>query len=65
VIPVLYSLISGLKRRLGFTAPQDERDDFGDMVASNVVAASNGHAPALAAAEGAGTLREPDGAGAR
>ena len=42
VIPVLYSLISGLKRRLGFTAPQDERDDFGDMVASNVVARAMG-----------------------
>ncbi|HEY7355679.1 MAG TPA: efflux RND transporter permease subunit, partial [Ktedonobacterales bacterium] len=52
VIPVLYSLASGMKRRLGFRPPQ-QRDDEGDTVAlPAVVTAASGEE---SEAEAAGT----------
>ncbi|HEY7357988.1 MAG TPA: efflux RND transporter permease subunit, partial [Ktedonobacterales bacterium] len=53
VIPVLYSLAGGMKRRLGFRPPQQRDDDDGDTAAlPAVVAAASGEE---SEAEAAGT----------
>jgi HAE1 family hydrophobic/amphiphilic exporter-1 len=62
VIPVLYSLVSGMKRRLGFKGPQEEDDDLHDGDDST----SNGRAPAFDfAAARTANIREPASSGSR
>lgn len=58
-IPVLYSLASGMKRRLGFKGSQEENDDVGYDIGS----ADTERMPAFDLAAGPAAIREPYGSG--